>query len=175
MSDVFRARTLLKYGGIYSDVDVIWTQPISGDLFHHEAVASYDWANAFYPFPNYINLGVSMGKQGAPFWKKMIESMKDFRDDIFGYNGLLKPYKIYEEHPESLFIYERLQVMCFKNKCHPSWNTTELAIDWRKDTFAYHWTWPTPVEFHNETILIHTDSVWADIGRNVLIKAGILR
>ena len=174
ISDVFRARTLWKYGGIYSDVDVVWTQPISKHLFNYEAVASFDWANAYYPFPNYINLGVSMGKQGAPFWKKMVESMKDFRDDIFGYNGLLKPYKIYEEHPELLFVYDQLQVMCFKTKCHPGWNTTEDNINWQHDTFAYHWTWPTPTEFHNKSTLIKSNSVWAEIGRNVLMKAGIL-
>jgi len=41
-SDAFGVLVLWKYGGIYSDVDVIWTQPISGDLFNQEEIVSYD-------------------------------------------------------------------------------------------------------------------------------------
>ncbi|KAK2169797.1 hypothetical protein LSH36_7g20029 [Paralvinella palmiformis] len=172
MSDVFRAMVLWKYGGIYSDVDVIWTQPISGDLFKHDAVASFDWAHAYYPYPDYLNLGVSMGKRGAPFWKKLISSFNDFRDSVFGYNGLLKPYKVYERNPSLVFIHDRIQTMCFKNRCYPKGRPSNKDFRWNTDTFSYHWTWPTPVEFHNQSILFKINSTWADIGRNVLAKAG---
>lgn len=114
MSDIFRAEIMNKYGGIYSDVDVIWTQPISDELRKYDAVAAFDWAHNYYPYPDYVNLGVSLGRPGAPFWKLFLRSFKTFRPNVFGFNGLLQPYKLYERHPDSLRVYRRLQVMCFR-------------------------------------------------------------
>ena len=101
---------MIKYGGIYSDVDVIWTRAPSLAMRSYEAVASFDWANSYKPYPNYINLGVSMGQRGSRFWRLFRDSMKNFRDDIFGFNGLLQPYKVYERHPDTIRMDDHLQV-----------------------------------------------------------------
>lgn len=101
---------MIKYGGIYSDVDVIWTKAPSLTMRSYEAVASFDWAHSYHPYPNYINLGVSMGQRGSHFWRLFCDSMKTFRDDIFGFNGLLQPYKIYERRPDTIHMDDHLQV-----------------------------------------------------------------
>lgn len=33
--------------------------------------------------------------------------------------GLMMPYKLYEQYPELVKIERRLQVICYKFKCHP--------------------------------------------------------
>ena len=173
-SDVFRADIMTRYGGIYSDVDAIWTQRPSLEMRSYDAVANLDWAHNYRPYPDYINLGISLGKRHSEFWKLYLESMKEFRDSTFGYNGLLKPYKIYEWHPESLLIYKHLQVMCYMDNCFPLWGKEFNEIDWKRDTYAVHWTYPDPVEYTNMTMLLKSNSTFGDIGKFVLQSAGML-
>ena len=183
MSDVLRAEVLVKYGGIYCDTDVIWLNPLPDHLRRYGAVASYDWPIMCPTFPDYINFGVTMGKRNDPFWHMMLDSMKTFKDDIYGYNGLLKPYKIYERHPDMVYIYDYLQVMCWNLKCHPTWvddfrnpKNSHLNLthfDWR-EAHSFHWTYPTPVEFKDARTLRTSRGLWAEIGQYVLDKIGVV-
>ena len=70
-----------------------------------------------------------------------------------GYNGILKPYKVYERHPETLFMYPELQVMCFRDDCHPVSGKNYAEIDWRIDTHAFHRTHADPFELMSEQVL----------------------
>ena len=45
------------------------------------------------------------------------------------------------------------------------------GIDWTKDAFAYHWTYPDPPEFENKDSLLGGTSAAAAIGQFVLRKA----
>ena len=171
-SDVFRAQIMDKYGGIYSDVDAIWTQPLDDKLRRYDAVAAFDFAHNYMFYPDYINLGISFGSRGAPFWKYFLQSFKIIKDDLFGFNGLLQPYKIYERHPDTIKIKPNLQVMCFRGDCYPSWTKDWRAIDWRKETYAFHWVYPDPKEFTNRTTLMSSSSMWAEIGQYVLKASG---
>jgi hypothetical protein len=90
------------------------------------------------------------------FLKSVQESMKWFRDDDFSWNGLRQPYRVYERHPDLLRVEPRLQVICFRSHCHPTWwpNYHDASVhhlnppagvsplDWRNDTFAFHFTDP---------------------------------
>jgi len=62
---------MLKYGGIYSDVDAIFVRPLPDRLRAYDAVVSYDWNGMArdWPFPDRLNLGVIVSKPRAPFWK----------------------------------------------------------------------------------------------------------
>ena len=171
LSDMLRVKILSKYGGIYNDVDAIWTQPLPEWLRRYDAVASLDWAHNHPHFPDYLNLGVTLSKPHAPFWKYNIESMKHFHDEIFGYPGLLA-YKIYEHHPEALFVHKPLQVMCFRDQCYPLSGENFTTMDWKRDTYAFHWTYPDPVEFSNKSSLLASDTMFAQMGQQVLRAAG---
>ena len=69
MSDVWRADILLKYGGIYADTDAVFVRPLSDKLRAYDAVVSYDWPFTDPPFPDTLNLGVSVSKPGARFFE----------------------------------------------------------------------------------------------------------
>ena len=184
MSDVFRADVLLRYGGIYSDTDAVWINPIPPELRRYDVVASYDWPIMYSNYPDYINFGAVLSKPGAPFWHYYLHGFKDLKDDFFGYNGLLKPYKIFERHPDLVHIYDKLQVMCWELLCHPSWypdfrkkeenHKNHPDFNWRA-AHLFHWTSPTPEELTNETSLKNSkDTMWAQIGKHILKAAGKL-
>jgi len=69
LSDVWRADILLKYGGIYADIDAIFVRPLTKELRAYDAVVSYDWPDWDPPFPDILNLGIAVAKPGARFWE----------------------------------------------------------------------------------------------------------
>ena len=182
ISDIWRVDFMVKYGGIYCDVDTIWVQPLNPVLRGYDAVASYDWVYWDPPYPDIINFGVTLGKRGATFWHLFQRSMQYFRQESWGFNGLRQPYKVYEKYPALLKVDERLQVICFNFRCHPTWNKNyhnesidhlNTPFDWRKDTFSVHWTAPVPKELRSIEALSSSKTMFADIGRYVLQQAGL--
>ncbi|CAH1784266.1 unnamed protein product [Owenia fusiformis] len=194
VSDMMRVDIMIKYGGLYVDTDAIFVKPLDDYIRGYDVVATYDWATGWVPpWPDIINFGVTLGKRGAPFWHLFQHSMKDWWEKNWSYNGLQKPYKVYERHPHLVKINPHWQVICFgyEHGCHPTWtdwptyfnrNTThrDTGIDWRKDAYAFHWTDPTPPPFWGENHLINhkMDDFYkdfsAEVGRFVLEKAGLL-
>ena len=110
--------------------------------------------------------------------------MDMFRDENFSWNGLCQPYKVLEKHPNLIRIDPHFQVICYNLKCHPTWhpqfhkdNIHHLNSDsikyWKHDTYAFHWTAPTPPELTDETSLYRSKSMFAKIGRFILEEAGV--
>ena len=88
------------------------------------------------------------------------------------------PYKILEKYPQLLRIDKRLSVICYYSRCHPIWvddyhnmkkdHVVDNSIpDWRQDVHAFHWTYPNPAEYANESTLLAANTMFADIGKNV--------
>jgi len=46
--------------------------------------------------------------------------------------------------------------------------------NWREDVHAFHWTFPDPPELFNRTTVEQSTGLFADIGRYVLTRAGLL-
>ena len=70
------------------------------------------------------------------------------------------------------------------DRCHPTWwpnfhnhNVHHLSSpslkNWRQDSYAYHFT-SMPRELQNETALMASNSIFAQMGRYILEKAGRL-
>lgn len=183
VTDVWRVDFMIKYGGIYVDTDTVFVRPLDRDIRAYDAVGTYDWTYWNHPFPDTINFGVAIGKRNAKYWHLFQESMRWFKDDDWAWNGLRQPYRIKERHPDLVLINPRLQVTCFEYKCHPTWwpnyhdenvhhlNSNSLP-NWRTDVYAFHWTLPTPPELLNEENLYKSDTIFAEIGRHILEKAG---
>ena len=173
-SDIVRAEVLLKYGGIYMDWDVLWLQN-PDELINkgYDAIANYDHMPQPY-FPYTINLGVLMAKPKSTFVKRWQDALINYRSEDFLYNAVELPYKIYEEYPEYLHIEKRLQVMCFRLKCHPIFHpnfrsyTEEQPFDWRKDVFSIHFTYPDPPELQSPESCKNGTGKFAEIGRYIL-------
>ena len=186
MSDVIRADIMVHYGGIYTDTDAIWVKTLSNEERGYEAVASFDWVDWAYPFPDEVNMGISYGKRGAPFWQLFQDSMRTLHNEIPGFTGVHMPYKLLEKHPDLLRIDPHLSVICYEQRCHPTWvkdyhnvtidHITDNSItNWREDVHAFHWTFPNPPEFTDINTLVDSNSMFGEIGKFVLEKAGLLR
>jgi len=113
--------------------------------------------------------------------------MKWFRDDDWTWNGLRQPYRVLERHPDLAFIDPHLQVICFMDRCHPTWwknyhngNVHHLSppqgerpLDWRNDTFAFHFCYPHP--FGNPQELLKGKGWKVEMGRMVLEAADMVK
>ncbi len=184
MADVFRADIMIRYGGFYTDTDAVWINPVPDSLRVYDAVASYDWPQMYNVYPDYIQFGVLMGRRNARIWHYFLRSMREFKDDLFGYNCLLKPYKVFERHPNLVHIFDKLQVMCWDLLCHPTWypgfrdkDASHLKIqnfNWTM-AHAFHFTAPTPDCLMNETALMQGTGLFADIGKRILKAANLLQ
>ena len=69
VSDVWRADIMWKYGGVYCDTDAIFVRPLSRQLRAYDVVVSLDWTDWVPPFPDRLNLGVTVSKPGTQFWQ----------------------------------------------------------------------------------------------------------
>ena len=69
ISNTWRADILHKYGGVYADTDAIFVRPLSKELRAYDVVLNCEWPGWHYPFPDAINNGVMVSKQGARFWE----------------------------------------------------------------------------------------------------------
>ena len=189
ISDVLRADIIMKYGGIYIDVDAIFVKPLDINIRGYEAVMSPDiYFSNQHPFPELLNGGVTIAKKNSEFWRLQMQSMKHYIDSEWGYNALKMPYKIKERNPETILIDPHLQVICFQLVCVPSWmghlpydKATERIKPnsfptLRTSSYAVHWTKPTPVELssHENLLKSGNKTVFADIGMFVLERSGML-
>ncbi|XP_059154915.1 uncharacterized protein LOC131940287 [Physella acuta] len=179
-ADVLRILILYKYGGIYFDRDVFWATPPSTDLRRYPSIMCLDWPY-YQEWPKGGSIGLLLSKPAAPFMIKLLDSFWLFRDNIWEFNGVWMPYKVFERNPETILIHKRLQVICFVGVCHPAWhedfirpysesNKPTQPFDIREAN-AYHFTYPKPdpslVSF--ATIRNHTD-IPAQLGK-MLIEA----
>ncbi|XP_055871543.1 uncharacterized protein LOC129923638 [Biomphalaria glabrata] len=152
-SDILRSLILMKYGGAYQDRDVIWGNPVSEEIRKYPTLMSYDWPD-YGEWPRAINMGVLMSRAKSPFLYTFLDTFWLEKDADWGYNGILMPYKVFEMNPESVYIYEQLQIICYINICHPTWHPDYIRpySDSEKPTgnfslnepLAYHFTYPKP-------------------------------
>lgn len=186
VTDIWRVDFMIKYGGIYVDTDVVFVKPLDDKIRSYDAVATYDWTYWNHPFPDTINFGVSIGKRNAKYWHLFQDSMRWFIDSDWAWNGLRRPYKVLERHPDKILIDPHFSVTCFRSLCHPTWwsdyhnesvhhANSDSIKDWRKDVYAFHWTLPTPFELINHTNLFKgSSSMFAEIGLHVLKESNML-
>ncbi|CAD5118194.1 unnamed protein product [Dimorphilus gyrociliatus] len=185
MSDIIRVDLMIKYGGIYTDTDAIWVRGPTYEDRGYEAVASFDWIDWSWPYRDSVNFGLSYGKKGGKFWHIFRDSMHELHNHLHGFTGVMEPYKLLEKYPELLRIDRRLQVICYHSRCHPIYvkdyhNETNDHVnsgtikDWRNDVYAFHWTHPNPSEYKNLDVLLKSKGMFAEIGKYVLKKAGLL-
>ena len=184
VSDIWRVDFMIKYGGIYLDTDAVFVKPLDHFIRSFDAVASYDWKLMNPPFPDVINFGVMAGKKNATYWHLFQKSMNWFRDKDWTWNGLRQPYKLQEKYPNLIRVDPRLQVICYHFRCHPTWHpqyqneridhlNSRSIKDWKVDTYAFHWTYPTPPELKNEAALYRSNTMFAKIGQFILEKSGV--
>ncbi|XP_046353543.2 uncharacterized protein LOC124133254 [Haliotis rufescens] len=180
-SDILRVDVLLRYGGVYLDWDILLVKPLSEGQRKYEALVCVDWPQAGH-YPDTFNMGIMAGKQGATFLQFMMESFRHYVDRDWAFNAIQVPYKVYEQHPDSVLLDRHLQVICFKGSCHPTWRAGYKEIpddvqdspqfDWKTEANGIHWTFPDPTEFSDKKTLLASTGLYADIGKYVLHQVG---
>ncbi len=192
ISDIWRIDFVYKYGGIYTDTDVVFTKKMEDYYMGYDAIGSFDWPGNKV-FPDRVSLAPTFGKAGAKFYSLARQTWHDYRRGEHNWNGLRVPYKLWERQPDLLLIEPHLQVICAWERCHPTWYpnyhngravndvTTGSMKNWKQDTHAFHITVPSvPPEFTNESALLsHLQhpplSLYAEVGKYVMEKIGLLK
>lgn len=178
---IMRLSILLKYGGVYCDDNVLWTQRIPDHHFGFSAVASPDW-HLYGSWPDSVNHAVLMAKKNSPYLLKLRAVLHKYRQHPYWFNDHFMAYKIVETHPEILFLDRHLQVKCLNHNCHPTWqpnyksgmsqNRPGGAFSWRNDTLSIHWLDTFP-ELDPDMVK-YTSGMIVDVSRNILQTSGIV-
>jgi hypothetical protein len=191
LADICRVDALVKYGGIYVDLDALFVRPLSHEIRGYDAVISLDVSTTVKGtmFPESFNNGVMIGKRNVRFFRLLLNSMKEYRPRQFFWICLQLPYKVKERFPTSVLIDPHLEVICSgpSNKCRPTflshmqWSDfndlsfEEVIGDWKKAAFVYQFPTPKPYQFSSHEELLKSQGRIADIGRFVLEEAGMLK
>lgn len=115
ITDVWRVEFMIRYGGIYIDTDSVVVRPLDRETRAYDAVASFDWPPWSRPFPDVINFGVTAGKRNARYWHLFRDTFTWYIDSDWFFNGLKRPYHVWERHPDLLKIDPHLQVSIHRN------------------------------------------------------------
>ena len=176
VSEFVRTDVLLRLGGIYMDWDVYWLKPVDDLLaLGYETIAALDHFKGMgrEDFPDTINMGVVLARPDSRFVALWQDSFHKYTGKHATFHAVEMVYKIYEDHPDLLYIEKRLQVMCFGLKCHPLWlaNYQEERFhnefDFTRDAYAVHFTHPIPKAFESEKDMKQSKGFFADMARYV--------
>ncbi|XP_063435904.1 uncharacterized protein LOC134716824 [Mytilus trossulus] len=108
-SDVSRCEILLRYGGIYTDWDVMWVKSVDDLIMKgYSAVVTFDVQPWTY-YPDTIQTGVIIAKSQSDLIKHWQENFKKFQTNSWWFNAMYSLYKVYEQLPDSVHIEPRLQ------------------------------------------------------------------
>ena len=94
-----------------------------------------------------------------------------YKDSTF--HAVEMVYKLYEQHPDLLYIERQLQVMCFNLRCHPLWlpnyrnEKIHNEFDFTKDAYAVHFTQPLPKSFKSKDEMSKGKHFFANMARHV--------
>ncbi|GFO08517.1 hypothetical protein PoB_003502200 [Plakobranchus ocellatus] len=174
-----RVAILLKYGGVYCDSHVIWTNPIPEHLFKYDAVASPGWRELG-AWPDSISHSTVLAKKNSEYLLKLRSLHAQNRKKRFWFVDQYLSYKLVEQHPDILLLERHLQVTCLNHNCHPTWlpgyqvppheNPPGPAFSWQNDTLSVLWDVFPSLELD---AVKYTSGLVVDAARKVLHKAGI--
>ncbi|XP_076468099.1 uncharacterized protein LOC143298942 isoform X2 [Babylonia areolata] len=180
---IMRIAILLKYGGVYCDEKVLWTQRIPDAHFGYTAVASPDW-HLHGSWPDSVNHAVLMAKKNAPYLLELraVLIQQTRRRQSFWFSDHFMAYKVLETQPRLLLLDRHLQVKCLNHNCHPTWapnyrsgqlqNRPGPAFHWGNDTLSVHWTDTFP-ELDMDTVK-YTSGMVVEVCRNILRASGMV-
>jgi len=185
VTDIWRLYIMQRYGGLYVDTDALFFRPLDHDIRGYDVVISKEVFPSS-PFPEFYQNGVMLGKPGAKFWNVHLEAYKNYKRGDWSYNCCQKIYKIKERFPELIHEDPRLNVICFKERCYPTWlpsyrneNTDNHLVtgslkNWKTDCYAIQHCFPDLPEFANHVKLLANNgsTLFGEVALYILEKAG---
>ena len=123
-SDIVRLEAVMKYGGIYHDLDVVVLRPL-GTLYCYQTTMGEE-------LPNWLCNGFFMSVANATFLRLWYESYRTFKSNQWNYHSVIMPGIIAREHPGLVHVE--------KDTIHkPNWEDSGLRKLYDDGTF-YNWT-----------------------------------
>ena len=123
-SDVVRLEAVMKYGGIYHDLDVVIVRPLD-PLFCYETTMGEE-------LPDSLCNGFFMSVANTTFLRLWYDSYRTFKSEQWGYHSVIMPGIIAKRHPELIHVE--------KDTIHkPNWTPHERRQLYADGVF-YNWT-----------------------------------
>ncbi|XP_074652838.1 uncharacterized protein LOC141907164 [Tubulanus polymorphus] len=95
-SDIVRMEAILKYGGVYTDLDVVIVKSF-------DPLRLYDTTMGLEMEYRLCN-GIIISKANSSFMRMFYDSYKDFKTDFWAYNSVEVPAKLAAKYPHLLHV-----------------------------------------------------------------------
>ena len=143
-SDVIRLEAMVKYGGIYHDLDVVILRPLD-PLYCYETTLGEE-------LPNWLCNGFIMAVPNATFLRLWYEQYRTFDSSNWNYHSVVVPGILANSHPELVHVE--------KDSIHkPNWEQLDelyqpgYLYNWKSHNYAIHlWYRKYGVEHTPDTI-----------------------
>ena len=143
-SDVIRLEAMVKYGGIYHDLDVVILRPLD-PLYCYETTLGEE-------LPNWLCNGFIMAVPNATFLRLWYEQYRTFDSSNWNYHSVVVPGILANSHPELVHVE--------KDSIHkPNWEQLDelyqpgYLYKWKSHNYAIHlWYRKYDVEHTPDTI-----------------------
>lgn len=108
LSDIARLEILIKYGGVYADIDTLFIHPLPERLLEHEFVMGLekvDWkAAAAQAAGGSLCNAFMMGVPDSDFAKLLLNRTYESFDGTWSAHSTFLPYRLSREHPEWIHV-----------------------------------------------------------------------
>ncbi|XP_064643857.1 uncharacterized protein LOC135497835 [Lineus longissimus] len=133
-SDVVRLEALLKYGGLYTDLDVLVLKPLT-DLRVHDMTMGYESAGEA---RNWLCNGIMQAKPNATFLRIWYKRYEKFNDGNWGGHSVRLPAKLAKEFPK--LIHTEIDTFNRPNWQEVNWLYKDGKIwDWSRSYTVHLW------------------------------------
>ena len=145
-TDIVRHEILLKYGGIYTDLDVIFVKSLDSLLCYDMVMGE--------ELKGWLTNGIMLAKRQAPFLKEWYRAYKkNFNDYVWNLNSVVLPGMIWKIHPEMIHVEHN-------SMNHPTWESSGMQqlygegdlYDWSNNYCVHLWYRKYDIDLDPETI-----------------------
>lgn len=180
-ADVAGLDTMLKYGGVHCDPDLMFIKEFDPSFWRYDALAAPSQSDNA-PYPNIINWGLFLARPRGQFWWMVQRSERDFQTKQWNWNSARLVYKIYERNPHLLKVDAHLQVMCWRRLCIPRWPKDRRSglmynrnvTEWMDTVYCFHYTDYTPPQLESVEAIMTNTGPHTKVGRTILQAAGLI-
>ena len=155
-SDIVRLEAVMRYGGIYMDLDMII-------LKSFDPLRVYDVTMGL-ESPGFLANGMIIAKPNATFLTIWHDEYRTFKDYQWAEHSVMLPYRLWKAHPNLIHVEERyLQ--------RPNWMETNMIFgdviyDWSKN-YAMHLAYRFHKVDHNLDDIKYMHTTMAEVFRYV--------
>ena len=159
-SDIVRLEAVMKYGGIYHDLDVVIVRPLD-PLFCYNTTMGEE-------LPRWLCNAFLMSVANATFLRLWHDSYRNFMPYVWNYNSVVMPGLIAKDHPELIHVE--------KDTIHkPNWEEHGLRqlyhpgvlYDWQSTNYAVHLWYRKYSAVHNPHTIKRINTTMGQVFRYI--------